>query len=443
MRELVEAVGRIVDAPVSAEIAGIGADLAPQVTVLARISTVIDAEVGRRVVAAERGDVLPHSSGTWLQRTAAWSGSAASRVVTAARFADRHPDVAGLWRCGRISTEVIATLARGLRGQTATVEQQIVDIAAPHLPKLSVPAVRILVAHALDTLHPDDRDAQDQADHDRRSLYATAHGGMTMITADLPGLEGAAVMEALNALAESLRVAGDGLTKAQRRADALITLVNRGAAHGDLPQTTGGLPVGVTVTLCAGEAERIAAGDPHPSPRGEFDRGGEVPVNTDDRPTIPAATGTGVETLGDAATHFALCSGSWTPVLTRDSGPGCLSRALLARPRQPLAVGRSTRLATPAQRIALAVRDRGCLLCGRPAAECQTHHVTEWNEGGSTDLDNLVLLCWSHHRQVDLHRWKIVRNPALDHDDADPDEPIWIVTPTPRRRWRQPSPRRE
>ena len=45
--------------------------------------------------------------------------------------------------------------------------------------------------------------------------------------------------------------------------------------------------------------------------------------------------------------------------------------------RIPLAVGRTARTATPAQRRALAARDRGCIIpgCAIPAEACQTHHV--------------------------------------------------------------------
>ena len=91
--------------------------------------------------------------------------------------------------------------------------------------------------------------------------------------------------------------------------------------------------------------------------------------------------------------------------------------------RIPLAVGRTARTATPAQRRALAARDKGCIIpgCGIPAEACQTHHVTDWAAGGDTDLPNLALLCWAHHRQVDLGMWTIV--PATS-DDPIPRDPI-------------------
>ena len=85
--------------------------------------------------------------------------------------------------------------------------------------------------------------------------------------------------------------------------------------------------------------------------------------------------------------------------------------------RIPLAVGRTARTATPAQRRALAARDKGCIIpgCGIPAEACQTHHVQDWAAGGNTDLPNLALLCWAHHRQVDLRH--------VDHHPRDQRRP--------------------
>lgn len=159
----------------------------------------------------------------------------------------------------------MAAIARGLRGVTAAVETKFLDAVVDQLPNLSVTGVKVLVSQALDYLHPDDREAQEQTDWDRRGLTSTRHGGMTMISADLPGVEGEAVLAALDALAESLRVDGDRLTKSQRRADALITLVNRASARGDLPATRSGLPVATTITIGISEADRIATGTKRPA----------------------------------------------------------------------------------------------------------------------------------------------------------------------------------
>jgi hypothetical protein len=78
----------------------------------------------------------------------------------------------------------------------------------------------------------------------------------------------------------------------------------------------------------------------------------------------------------------------------------------------PIDVGRSSRTVTGRQFRALIARDRHCVVkgCRRRPAQCAAHHVRHWADGGSSDLDNLVLLCHQHHhdhhdRQHDLpHR---------------------------------------
>ena len=68
---------------------------------------------------------------------------------------------------------------------------------------------------------------------------------------------------------------------------------------------------------------------------------------------------------------------------------------------EPLSVGRRTRGIPPAVRRALSIRDRGCRFPGCPATHrLHGHHVRHWSNGGETSLDNLVLLCPTHHRLV-------------------------------------------
>lgn len=76
---------------------------------------------------------------------------------------------------------------------------------------------------------------------------------------------------------------------------------------------------------------------------------------------------------------------------------------------EPLDLGRSARLATASQRSALAIRDGGCIWprCEAPPGWCEVAHVTPWADGGSTDLDNLVLLCGFHHRCFDHDDWQL------------------------------------
>lgn len=98
-----------------------------------------------------------------------------------------------------------------------------------------------------------------------------------------------------------------------------------------------------------------------------------------------------------------------------DAGPGrtpiepataarlaCTSRllgALIDRHGKVLALGRTTRRATRAQRRALTIRDHG--ICQFPGCyatrHLDAHHILPWHHNGPTDLDNLIMLCRRHH----------------------------------------------
>ena len=61
--------------------------------------------------------------------------------------------------------------------------------------------------------------------------------------------------------------------------------------------------------------------------------------------------------------------------------------------------GRDTRLITRRLRRALEHRDHCCVVPGCGATRgLHAHHLRHWEDGGPTDLDNLVLLCPYHHR---------------------------------------------
>ena len=79
----------------------------------------------------------------------------------------------------------------------------------------------------------------------------------------------------------------------------------------------------------------------------------------------------------------------------------------------PLNMGRTRRLATPAQRKAISVRDGGCVFpdCDAPHSWCVIHHVTPWEPGGTTDLNNLATLCNHHHGITHTNGWKMRTNP--------------------------------
>ena len=90
---------------------------------------------------------------------------------------------------------------------------------------------------------------------------------------------------------------------------------------------------------------------------------------------------------------------------------GALTRVLLGPESQVIDVGRSRRVVSGPGRKALEVRDQHCRWpgCERPAKWSAAHHVVHWIHGGTTDLDNLVLLCHRHHWLFHEGRWQLVR----------------------------------
>jgi hypothetical protein len=66
-----------------------------------------------------------------------------------------------------------------------------------------------------------------------------------------------------------------------------------------------------------------------------------------------------------------------------------------------LALGRTRRLVSKAQRRALMIRDTMCRYPGcHQTRHLKAHHVIPWSLGGRTDLHNLILLCQWHHTAV-------------------------------------------
>jgi Domain of unknown function (DUF222)/HNH endonuclease len=217
----------------------------------------------------------------------------------------------------------------------------------------------------------------------------------------------------------------DGRSAAQRRADGLADLAHWGLQAGRLPRG-GGLRPQVTVTV---ELASLLAARGGPGGTGGW--GGMLPGETVRRvicdATVtraivhrpPAHTGQAGTNLG----HAGHTTGHAGPGAASSDGGGLAGRlrsavallpAPLGAPTQLLDLGRATRVVGPALRRALAVRDSGCVAagCDRPAPWTDAHHLTHWVEGGTTRLDNLVLLCRVHHRAVHEGGWRLHRDPG-------------------------------
>jgi hypothetical protein len=96
----------------------------------------------------------------------------------------------------------------------------------------------------------------------------------------------------------------------------------------------------------------------------------------------------------------------------------------------PLDVGREQRLFTAKQRVALAIRDGGCMDpdCDRPPSYTEAHHIHEWvADHGKTNIADGILLCRFHHMLIHNQHWKIRREDSvywLVPPRGDPREPI-------------------
>jgi hypothetical protein len=93
-------------------------------------------------------------------------------------------------------------------------------------------------------------------------------------------------------------------------------------------------------------------------------------------------------------------------------------------------------------------RDHTCRGFGCERKIRQVHHVKHWAHEGETNLDNLIGLCWEHHRLVHEGGWSIEGNPNGEVEFVSPDgerrlpsrpQPLgdW---PTPGRRARRRGP---
>jgi len=79
----------------------------------------------------------------------------------------------------------------------------------------------------------------------------------------------------------------------------------------------------------------------------------------------------------------------------------------------PIDVGRSKRLATVHQRRALEAIHPTCAIpdCEVIFDHCNVHHIEYWENGGATDLNNMVPLCSRHHHAAHEGGWKLKLDP--------------------------------
>ena len=80
---------------------------------------------------------------------------------------------------------------------------------------------------------------------------------------------------------------------------------------------------------------------------------------------------------------------------------------------------RARRTASAAQRLAIILRDGGCTKpgCPVPAYGTQVHHtVTDWTDGGHTNVNEMSLACGPDNRMVGPDGWTTLMN---EHHDTE------------------------
>jgi len=285
------------------------------------------------------------------------SGTAADRVAVGDSMhrMPRSIEAVGQGEIGLAHVTVMARAAATLKDRFD--ERPLLEYARDNSPG----KLHFFCRHARHVVDPQGYSAEEaeQAQNRRLSLSSWIDGTM-VLSGVLDAFGGAALRSALEPLARSSGE-GDHREREQRLADALVELA-AGRARTNLQVTS-------SVETLLGLAGASAA-----------DMEFSLPI-----------------------------SARMVERLACDSG---VTRVLLDSESTVIDVGRSKRVVSGPARRALNARDGSCRWpgCDRPPSWSAAHHVTHWIHGGSSDLDNLILLCHRHHWMVHEGKWQLVRS---------------------------------
>ena len=332
---------------------------------------------------------------TWLSRRCGMSATSVADRLCVGKELESLPKIAEALRTGEIGYQSTSLLCH-LRDQLGDKrdlfdEDEMLGYARDH----SVAALRYLCRYARHVADPDGFFNEAEADFTRRRLDISQMGdGMYCVDAILDPATGAAFRTALDSLAKRLGPDDDRSHK-QRMADSVGELVHHAMDEGRLPRRNGVKPhVNVTTTL-----EGL---------KNEF---GAPPADLE--LSLPVSTRT----------------------LERIACDSTISRVLLAD-SMVIDVGRATRVISAPTRRALRTRDRGCRWpgCDRQVNWSTPHHIVAWARGGPSNLRNLVLLCFFHHRLVHEGGWQVVQV-GREFRFVPPDRVVFRRTRSPGLRW--------
>jgi hypothetical protein len=313
------------------------------------------AEYDRRQIA----DIRHRLSTTgWLRSTLRLTGRVASDIAHRARGLAQMPDIADAVAVGDVGTDALRLLDRARHRHPVEFsdhEAVFAEVAA----YLDPSELRQVVAHWEQQIDFPSAVAQMRNQrHRRRFSINQEFDGMWALTGALDTEIGSIVDHAI-ATAVNAAYLDDDDRRApwQIRADALGDICEQFLRH-NTTATSGGVKPHVTVDIAADVLLGLRNG---------FGAVGDVgvPPETIDR---------------------IVCDSSIVRILTDTDG-------------KPINVGRATRTIPTGLRRVLDARDRGCQWagCDAPVDWCDAHHIKHWADGGETNLDNLILLCRTHH----------------------------------------------
>lgn len=312
----------------------------------------------------------------WLAWTCSLAPGTAREHVRVARALVGLPLISTEMAAGRLSYAKVREITR------------IADrVDEAHLVTLARTATASQLARAVRGYRraAGDRGRQEQT---RTTTWFTTEDGSVVFSAHLPAEEGAILIAALEAARDQLHDIGPAGTTPPDRADMLLHLA-RGYLATAPDDRSGEDRTTVVVHV---SAEHLSAD----LPDAERSRGNAAATAIPaDCCQIPSVGGIEPETARRLACDATLIG------VIRGTGGAILGH------------GRRRRLVSPAQRRALTIRDGHCQFPGcQRASHLEAHHVTPWSRGGTTDLNNLVLLCRFHH--IACHEGGAVVTPAAD-----------------------------
>jgi hypothetical protein len=275
------------------------------------------------------------------------------------------------------------------------------------------------------------RMAQDVA---RQATWTTREDGMIEVRALLPAEEGAEITTALDLAlhhddtepTDDDPSTGPGATGRalpettleHRKADALVQLAR---TYLDTAPTdrTGNDRHLVIVQVDAAALTDDQPDHAQPDPAITSTDTTRAPV--EEPADVPAGTWYRTARAADG-NHCGILGGGRLEALTaqRLACTGQVALSVIDDDGEILYLGRRKRLATPAQRRALRLTQNTCQFPGcHQTRHLDVHHIIPWAQGGTTDIDQLALLCRRHHVLVHEGGLHLTPTPAGDVNHFD------------------------